>query len=125
MRCTQITKYYLPSFYVLLAATLILPALVYGRDENDLGSGARLSETIFNPIYGVKDLGLLSGYARVISTDLNNRGDATGLAIPDGDGSDHGVLFRRGRVIDVAPGAMASYARPSTAGTSHRIFLRR
>jgi probable HAF family extracellular repeat protein len=95
---------------LLMAATLILPALAYGHHENGLEEGAHRGETIFAPTYGLRDLGLLAGYARATSTDLNNRGDATGLAIPDGDGSDHGVLFRRGRVIDVAPGATASYA---------------
>jgi probable HAF family extracellular repeat protein len=110
MRCTQFPEH-LRTFCLLMAATLILPGFAYGRHENDLGdSGAQPRETIFTPTYGLRDLGLLSGYARVISTDLNNRGDATGVAIPDGDASDRGVLFRRGRVIDVAPGATASYA---------------
>jgi hypothetical protein len=95
---------------LLIAVTLILPALASGRHVNGLDDRIRPGEPGFTLTYGLRDLGLLSGYARAISTDLNNRGDATGLAIPDGDGSDHGVLFRRGRVIDVAPGATASYA---------------
>src|ERR1700738_3055836 len=107
MRCNRSPEQ-LRSVCLLLAATLILPALAYGGHENGLDDGTHPGETIFTPTYGLRDLGLLSGYARAISTDLNKRGDATGLAIPDGDRSDHGVLFRRGRVIDVAPGATAS-----------------
>jgi hypothetical protein len=110
MRCTRFSKY-VRTVRILITAIVILPKLAYAHQERDLDdNGANRREAIFAPTYEVKDLGLLSGYARAISTDLNNRGDATGLAIPDGDGSDHGVLFRRGRVIDVAPGAMASYA---------------
>ncbi len=117
MRCTQSSKY-VRTVRILITAIVILPKLAYAHPERDLDdNGANRRGAIFAPTYEVKDLGLLSGYAPATSTDLNNRGDATGLAIPDGDGSDHGVLFRRGRVIDVAPGAMASYASAINSGT--------
>ena len=93
----------------LVAVTLVLPASAFARHDIDDEDG-KSGDRDFAPTYTVTDLGLLTGYAGAISTDLNDRGDAIGIALPTGNATDRGILFRRGRVIDVAPGALASYA---------------
>jgi probable HAF family extracellular repeat protein len=89
------------------ATSFILCALAYARQDDDHGNS---DERAFTPTYALIDLGLLPGYSEAISTDLNNHGAATGIALPSGNASNQGVLFLRGKVIDVAPGAAASYA---------------
>jgi probable HAF family extracellular repeat protein len=89
----------------LVAGILFLPAIAPASDN--IGNSGQQT---FTPTYALTDLGLLPGATGTTSTDLNNRGFATGLALPSGNASDQGVLFMRGRVIDVAPGAVASSA---------------
>jgi probable HAF family extracellular repeat protein len=76
----------------LLAAILSLPLLAHAG---------------FAPTYSVTDLGVLSGSTESISVELNNQGHAIGIAIGP---NDKGVLFRKGKVIDLDPSAVASYA---------------
>jgi probable HAF family extracellular repeat protein len=88
-------------------AILFLSPLAYAGQDRDKG---KQDERAFIPTYTLTDLGLLQGYSETVTTDLNDRGAATGIALPSGNASNQGVLFLRGKVIDVAPGAVASYA---------------
>lgn len=75
------------------AAILALPSLVCARD--------------FTPTYTLTDLGVLPGSSESISVELNDHGCAIGIAIGP---NDKGVLFQKGKVIDVDPSAVASSA---------------
>ncbi len=85
----------------LVSAALVFPLLAYALPD---------WEKTFTPNYTLTDLGLLPGDPGTISTDLNNQGAATGIALPSGNGSDQGVMFQRGEVINVVPGVGSSYA---------------
>lgn len=72
-----------------LALSLVTPSLAFA----------------FTPTYSLTDLGLLPGTDQSFSAQLNNSGEAIGTS-----SDNHGVLFHKGKVVDLVPTAVSSGA---------------
>jgi uncharacterized membrane protein len=73
------------------AAILVLPSFAAARD--------------YAPIYKLTDLGFLPDSSESIGVQLNDRGCAIGIAI---GANNKGVLFQKGKVIDLDPSSESS-----------------